>query len=83
MEDSQYVYLSLIHIWHIGTELNNKAETVLLVENYAPQERKADVYKRQEDDNPGALAEGKIFNIYTMMRNFNITAGTPAFARCV
>ena len=33
-----------------------------------------------EDDNPGALAEGKIFNIYTMMRNFNITAGTPAFA---
>ena len=26
---------------HIGTELNNKAETVLLVENYAPQERKA------------------------------------------
>lgn len=33
-----------------------------------------------EDDNPGALAEGKVFNIYTMMRNFNITAGTPAFA---
>ena len=33
-----------------------------------------------EDDNPGALAEGKVFNIYTMMRNYNITAGIPAFA---
>jgi len=33
-----------------------------------------------EDDHPGALAEGKVFNIYTMMRSFDITAGTPAFA---
>lgn len=33
-----------------------------------------------EDDAPGALSEGKIYNIYTMMRNYNITAGTPAFA---
>lgn len=33
-----------------------------------------------EDDNPNALVNGKIYNVYTMMRNFNITAGTPAFA---
>ena len=33
-----------------------------------------------EDDNPGALDEGKIYNIYTLMRNYNITAGVPAFA---
>lgn len=33
-----------------------------------------------EDDNPGALAEGKVFNIYTSMRNYNITSGIPAFA---
>ena len=30
-----------------------------------------------EDDNPNALVNGKIYNVYTMMRNFNITAGTP------
>lgn len=33
-----------------------------------------------EDDNPNALVNGKIYNVYTLMRNFNITAGTPAFA---
>lgn len=33
-----------------------------------------------EDDNPNALVNGKIYNAYTMMRHFNITAGTPAFA---
>lgn len=33
-----------------------------------------------EDDNPNALVNGKIYNVYTMMRNYNITAGTPAFA---
>ena len=33
-----------------------------------------------EDDDPNALVNGKIYNVYTMMRNFNITAGTPAFA---
>lgn len=33
-----------------------------------------------EDDNPGALAEGKVFNIYTLVRNYNLTSGVPAFA---
>lgn len=33
-----------------------------------------------EDDSPGALDEGKIYNIYTLMRNYNITSGVPAFA---
>lgn len=33
-----------------------------------------------EDDHPNALVNGKIYNVYTMMRSFNITAGTPAFA---
>lgn len=33
-----------------------------------------------EDDAPNALVNGKIYNVYTMMRSFNITAGTPAFA---
>ena len=33
-----------------------------------------------EDDNPNALVNGKIYNVYTMMRNYNITAGPPAFA---
>ena len=33
-----------------------------------------------EDDNPNALVDGKIYNVYTMMRNYNITAGIPAFA---
>ena len=33
-----------------------------------------------EDDNPNALVNGKIYNVYTMMRNYNITAGVPAFA---
>lgn len=33
-----------------------------------------------EDDNPNALVNGKIYNIYTLMRNYNITAGVPAFA---
>lgn len=33
-----------------------------------------------EDDNPGALVEGKVFNIYTMARNYNVTSGTPALA---
>ena len=26
-----------------------------------------------EDDDPNALVNGKIYNVYTMMRNFNIT----------
>lgn len=33
-----------------------------------------------EDDNPNALVNGKIYNVYTMMRNYNITAGPPALA---
>lgn len=33
-----------------------------------------------EDDNPNALVDGKIYNVYTMMRDYNITAGAPAFA---
>lgn len=33
-----------------------------------------------EDDNPNALVDGKVFNLYTLMRNYNITAGVPAFA---
>ena len=33
-----------------------------------------------EDDNPNALVNGKIYNVYTLMRNYNITAGVPAFA---
>lgn len=33
-----------------------------------------------EDDNPNALVNGKIYNVYTLMRSFDITAGTPAFA---
>lgn len=33
-----------------------------------------------EDDNPNALVNGKIYNVYTMMRNYNVTAGPPAFA---
>lgn len=33
-----------------------------------------------EDDNPNALVNGKIYNVYTKMRNYNITAGIPAFA---
>ena len=33
-----------------------------------------------EDDDPNALVNGKIYNVYTMMRKFDITAGTPAFA---
>lgn len=33
-----------------------------------------------EDDDPNALVNGKIYNVYTLMRNFNITSGTPAFA---
>ena len=33
-----------------------------------------------ENDNPNALVNGKIYNVYTMMRNYNITAGIPAFA---
>lgn len=33
-----------------------------------------------EDDNPNALVNGKIYNVYTLMRNYNITSGIPAFA---
>lgn len=33
-----------------------------------------------EDDNPNALVDGKVFNLYTLMRNYNVTAGVPAFA---
>ncbi|MEG0454747.1 MAG: RagB/SusD family nutrient uptake outer membrane protein [Bacteroides sp.] len=33
-----------------------------------------------EDDNPNALVDGKIYNVYTMMRDYNITAGAPALA---
>ena len=36
-----------------------------------------------EDDNPNALVNGKIYNVYTMMRNYNVTAGPPAFASTV
>ncbi|MBQ8673325.1 MAG: RagB/SusD family nutrient uptake outer membrane protein [Bacteroides sp.] len=32
-----------------------------------------------EDDAPNALAEGKMFNVYYLMRSYNITAGVPAF----
>ena len=28
-----------------------------------------------EDDDPNALVNGKIYNVYTMMRKFDITAG--------
>ncbi len=33
-----------------------------------------------EDDAPGGSLEGKVFNVYYLMRNYNITAGIPAFA---
>ena len=33
-----------------------------------------------EDDNPNALVNGKIYNVYTMKRSFDVTSGTPAFA---
>lgn len=33
-----------------------------------------------EDDNPGALIEGKVFNVYFLMRGYHITAGIPAFS---
>ncbi len=33
-----------------------------------------------EDDNPNALVNGKIYNVYTMMRSFDITAGTIIYA---
>ena len=33
-----------------------------------------------EDDNPNALVNGKIYNVYTMMRSYDITAGTTALA---
>lgn len=32
-----------------------------------------------EDDAPAALVGGKVFNVYYLMRNYNITAGIPAF----
>lgn len=32
-----------------------------------------------EDDKPGGSLDGQVFNIYTLMRNYNITAGIPAF----
>ena len=28
-----------------------------------------------EDDNPNALVNGKIYNVYTLMRNYDVTAG--------
>ena len=36
-----------------------------------------------EDDNPNALVNGKIYNVYTMMRNYNVTAGPPALPSTV
>ena len=36
-----------------------------------------------EDDNPNALVNGKIYNVYTMMRSYDITAGTTALASTV
>jgi len=33
-----------------------------------------------EDDAPGGSLEGKVFNVYYLMRSYNITAGIPAFA---
>jgi len=33
-----------------------------------------------EDDAPGGSLDGQVFAIYTLMRNYNITAGIPAFA---
>ncbi len=33
-----------------------------------------------EDDNPNALVNGKIYNVYTLMRNYDVTAGPPALA---
>ena len=32
-----------------------------------------------EDDAPNALVGGKIFNVYYLMRSYDITAGIPAF----
>lgn len=32
-----------------------------------------------EDDNPNALVNGKIYNVYTMMRNYNVTACPSCF----
>lgn len=32
-----------------------------------------------ENDAPNALVGGKMFNVYYLMRNYNITAGIPAF----
>lgn len=33
-----------------------------------------------EDDAPGGVNQGRVFNIYGFARNYNITAGIPAFA---
>lgn len=33
-----------------------------------------------EDDAPGGSLDGQVFGLYTQMRNYNITAGIPAFA---
>ena len=32
-----------------------------------------------EDDAPNALIGGKMYNVYYLMRSYNITAGIPAF----
>ena len=32
-----------------------------------------------EDDSPNALVGGKIFNVYYLMRSYDITSGIPAF----
>lgn len=32
-----------------------------------------------EDDAPNALVVGKMYNVYYLMRSYNITAGIPAF----
>lgn len=32
-----------------------------------------------EDDAPNALVGGKMYNVYYLMRSYNITAGIPAF----
>lgn len=32
-----------------------------------------------EDDNPAALTGGKVYNLYYLMRSYNLTSGIPAF----
>ena len=70
MKRSKYI----LYIWRL--EESWPLPVVMISHDRSPQGQFT------EDDNPGALAEVEkdICNIYTMMRNFNIIAGTPAFA---